>query len=779
MLFTKSFRLKFRWLIGSMFITIGLMVPFSISCSAQPPEDLALKSLREMTKDGRLPTESIAENLESRFAGTKTGALARLLRARIKLENGDANGAAQLLNSMVFAEKSALGDYAMWLRGKALLDANNRGEAHRAFAELIQKYPASMRTKEAKLIWAKSLFDSGQASQVMQVLQTLNTENNADALLLTAKSYEQTSNQTEATKFYRKVYFFGAGTKASGEAEAKLNALQEDLTPRTDEEILGRANDLYKKNKYLDAGKAFDEYVRNFSRNVTPEIQLKRLKSYAKARQMPSANAAFNAIPLAADEKQEAFYELAVGYAKAKMWDDAKNIINDMRQKFPKSEWTPRTMSALGEAAGDQRRKMDESYYNQISLAMYPEAVGNVHAHFALAWNQHEAENFADSAKLLTEHLARYVDEDTSYRGKAGYWAARDSEKAEMFDEACALYDATAYRYGANWYGHQALDRLIIMRRQGKCQTPPKFPVNSLVPKAVENLKIITVAAETATPKELARAEKSEELSTIGLFDWAIQELEEAKKTAANSPKINLALARYYKKRGENVKALLTLAESYPDYSQMFPEEMGREEWDIFYPLTNWNDIKFWAEKRSLDPYQVAGLIRQESVFNPKAASAAKAYGLMQLLVPTAQAMARKYSETNSSSISSNALYEPRLNIELGTAYMREQLSKYGRIEYMAVAYNAGPGRVVRWRQELPLEMDEFVEEIPFRETQGYVKGVVRNSAQYRRLYDLNGNFKENVGSKPLRGQIDTKPADQFAKENPQVDVERKKTSAE
>jgi hypothetical protein len=97
----------------------------------------------------------------------------------------------------------------------------------------------------------------------------------------------------------------------------------------------------------------------------------------------------------------------------------------------------------------------------------------------------------------------------------------------------------------------------------------------------------------------------------------------------------------------------------------------------------------------------------------------------------------------------------------------------------MAVAYNAGPGRVVRWRNELPLEMDEFVEEIPFSETRGYVKGVIRNSAQYRRLYDIDGNFKPNVGSKPLRGQIDTKPKEQFAKENPFVQVERERKLAE
>ncbi len=141
-------------------------------------------------------------------------------------------------------------------------------------------------------------------------------------------------------------------------------------------------------------------------------------------------------------------------------------------------------------------------------------------------------------------------------------------------------------------------------------------------------MHIVTVAAETATQKELERAEKSEELSTIGLFDWAIDELNEAKKTANTSPKINLALARHYRLKGDNTAAFVALQKSHPDYAQMFPEEMGREEWDIFYPLINWNDIKLWSQTRGLDRYQVAGLIRQESVFNPRAKSPANAYGL-------------------------------------------------------------------------------------------------------------------------------------------------------
>jgi hypothetical protein len=59
----------------------------------------------------------------------------------------------------------------------------------------------------------------------------------------------------------------------------------------------------------------------------------------------------------------------------------------------------------------------------------------------------------------------------------------------EKTGEACALYDAIVYRYGANWYGYLALQRLTSLRGRGQCQTPPNFPAGSLVPKAAENLK--------------------------------------------------------------------------------------------------------------------------------------------------------------------------------------------------------------------------------------------------------------------------------------------------
>ena len=755
-------------------LAIGfLLVPFTTSCSAvitQMTEEQAAQVLRLLTKDGKLPSENAVLDIENRFSKTRTGALAKLLRARIRFETNDFNGAAQILNSNVFREKTTVADYALWLRGKALQQAGNHAEAMNVFAELVRDFPESLRARESKILWATSAANTGQADKIPAFLQSLNAEKDADALLIVAKSYEQQMNQPQAINFYRQVYFYGAGTVAGKEAESKLTFLNQPLTAQTADEIKARADKFYDRKNYAEAADAYTILLTNFPNGNSAQVNLKRLIAFANAKKLAEANSAFNSISASANEKAEAYYQLARGYANARMWAQARHVAEEMRGRFPASDWTAKTFVAVGLAARDQKNTLEETYFLRFAVAAYPNQVEVAGAQFELAWLEHENKNFSNSSQMLVEHLARYAAKDTTNRGKAGYWSARDAERAAKINEACALYDAMLYRYGANWYGYLATQRLTNLRAQGKCQSAPLFPADSLIGKAVASLKTVTVAAETSTAKELTRIENADELGVIGLFDWAVEELQEAKKTANNSPKINLALARYYRFRGDNTGALLALAKSYPDYSQMFPEEMGREEWEFFYPLINWQEIKTWSKSRSLDPYQVAGLIRQESVFTPRAKSDAQAYGLMQLLIPTAKATARKYG--SAAIVTGESLFQPALNIELGTAYMRDQLDKFGRVEYMAVAYNAGPGRVPQWRATLPFEIDEFVEAIPFKETKGYVQGVIRNSAQYRRLYDENGRFKPNVGTKPLRGAIDETPSERLAREYPEVNVQ-------
>ena len=383
------------------------------------------------------------------------------------------------------------------------------------------------------------------------------------------------------------------------------------------------------------------------------------------------------------------------------------------------------------------------SYYYRAAVNFYPGNAEVTPAQFYIAWQAHETKNFAEAGRLLTEHLALYAGNNSDFRGKAAYWAARDSERAGNRAWAMTLYGALQKRYDANWYGYLAKQRLEDLQRAGVTQQT--VSPGSTEAKAIANLETVTVAEETAGANEDAHIVKADQLAVIGTDDWALEELNVAASSAPSSPRVNLAIAKIFRARNDNVQALNYLKRSYPDYSQMKPEEMRPDEWDIFYPLQFWDIIKQESRARGLDPYQVAGLIRQETVFNPRAVSSARAYGLMQLIVPTAITTARRVGVDRA--ITMDSLFEPRLNIQLGTAFFKDQIDKYGRIEYVAAAYNAGPQRVVQWRASLPLQLDEWQEAVPFRETRLYIQGVVRNTLQYRRLYDDNGNFRPEVGA--------------------------------
>ncbi|HKP69913.1 MAG TPA: transglycosylase SLT domain-containing protein [Pyrinomonadaceae bacterium] len=728
-----------------VFTTIFVFTLFTVGCSAQPTEEQTLANLRQMSRDGLAPTDSYIASIESRFSGTRTGLLAKLLRAKMKFDNKDFTGAAALLNTNDFRTKTKIADHALWLRGWALQQSGDHAGAMIVFAQLINEFPDSIRVTDARLKWADSATKSGQALNVPSWLARLSAAGNADANRLTAEAYESQGNQPEAIRYYRRAYFFGAGTDSAKTAEAKLTSMSQPLAAGSADELIARGDKLLAARDFAGADKAYTDLSSNFPTGVTSAVRVRHLTALAGSRKAVEAQTAFNAIPSSANEKEEAYYQLTLAYARARMWPQARTTAEEMRGKYPNGKLTAKAWADAGSAARDAKSNVEAQAFFRAAVVNFPNAVEVAGAQFDMAWQEHDRGNFALSSKMFTEHLARYAEKDTTNRGKAGYWSARDSERAGKTAEACALYEGVISRYSANWYGYLAQQRLSAM------SCPAGAKVDPLVAKAVAALKTITVAKETSTAIDIARTEKSEELSTIALFDWANDELNEARRSAQNSPSVSLALARFFRLKGDNVNALLALAKSYPDYSQMNPEEMGRDEWEIFYPLSHWNDIKYWAGLRNLDKYQVAGLIRQESVFDPRARSHAKAYGLMQLLVPTAQTMARKYA-SKTPTITSDVLFQAPLNIELGTAFMRDQFDKFGKLEYVAVAYNAGPGRVPQWRANLPIEIDEFVEAIPFKETRGYVQGVVRNTAQYRRLYDDAGNFKPNVGTSRVGG---------------------------
>ena len=153
------------------------------------------------------------------------------------------------------------------------------------------------------------------------------------------------------------------------------------------------------------------------------------------------------------------------------------------------------------------------------------------------------------------------------------------------------------------------------------------------------------------------------------------------------------------------------------------------------YPLAFWATIRKIAQERDLDPYLVLALIRQESIFDPRALSPASAFGLMQLLPSTA---VRTAAQLGLPPPPPENLYEPELNLTLGTHYLKELLRRYPNNPAKALAaYNAGENAVARWEKQIAAEdEEEFIERIPYRETRLYVKLVLRNHRIYRRIYE-------------------------------------------
>jgi soluble lytic murein transglycosylase len=152
----------------------------------------------------------------------------------------------------------------------------------------------------------------------------------------------------------------------------------------------------------------------------------------------------------------------------------------------------------------------------------------------------------------------------------------------------------------------------------------------------------------------------------------------------------------------------------------------------LVYPLVDREELTRAAKANGLDPWLVAGLIRQESSFNPRAISAANARGLMQVLPSVGEEVARSLRYPVWYPV---LLLDADANLELGTAHLAAYTKQYGPLPRVLAAYNAGGSRVTRWSSKTGMDDPEvFAERIPYVETRDYVRIVQRNQAVYRSL---------------------------------------------
>ena len=145
--------------------------------------------------------------------------------------------------------------------------------------------------------------------------------------------------------------------------------------------------------------------------------------------------------------------------------------------------------------------------------------------------------------------------------------------------------------------------------------------------------------------------------------------------------------------------------------------------------------VQKYAQEYNVDENLVYALIKAESNFNSNAKSSKDAIGLMQLMESTAQDVCKKTDLQISSDELSEKLLEPDININIGTKYLSILIQKYGNIEIAITAYNAGIGTVDNWIEKGIINSDgSNVENIPYKETNNYVRKILRDYKIYTNL---------------------------------------------
>ncbi len=209
------------------------------------------------------------------------------------------------------------------------------------------------------------------------------------------------------------------------------------------------------------------------------------------------------------------------------------------------------------------------------------------------------------------------------------------------------------------------------------------------------------------------------------------------------SAKENAIAARIADNWGWHFQAILTSTKSNQ-----------RDNLDIRFPRAYQNYVGYYANQVGITTDWVFSVIRQESAFKTYARSGVGAMGMMQLMPNTAKYVSKKIGVPYKGR---NSLLDPKTNIKLGTAYLKDLYKQFDNNILMATAaYNAGPHRVKKWRpKQAGMPGDLWIETIPFDETQHYVKNIVTYQAIYR--YQMGQEPKLTtdiawIGPKPING---------------------------
>lgn len=409
-------------------------------------------------------------------------------------------------------------------------------------------------------------------------------------------------------------------------------------------------------------------------------------------------------------ELQEAWVDAKINYARA-VWTEHQNLeAREILDNLLEAEvGNPNQLATAYSVYGGLHLESKENYeailkYEKASELKItnPETLENIQ--WALVWNLYLSKDYNKAIKRAETFLSKSIN--PNFIAKLKYWMAKSLMSFGKKDEANVLFAEIMQEDSFGYYG--LLSSMEI-----------QIPLSHL------------------SPTELAL-----ESSGYNELDWLIGLNEKSlamKFLKTVNSRFKTSLER------EKAMSLYLHTEWYQGgMSQIFNipiklrQEFTTKYIDVIFPRAFENIFQTYAQKYQLPLAYSLAITRQESAFNPNVRSWADAFGLMQMIPEKALELSKKYSIPYKDF---NDLYQPELNIHMGTAFLSELKKKYkGQFIQTTAAYNASTSVIATWEKErFNGNHLEFIEMIPYEETRNYIKLVFRNYITYQRVLNPDG----------------------------------------
>jgi soluble lytic murein transglycosylase len=542
----------------------------------------------------------------------------------------------------------------------------------------------------------------------------------ADVLL--GAAYEVAGDVNNAVTHYQRAWLDYPASADSKQAEGALARLRQQLGNAYPQPapaaLLERAVKLMNARDYAKARAEFAELsARGGAVGDTAAVRVGVAEH--RSRNYSFAIGYLRGLQVStAEADAERLYQVVVAARRLNQLDALDAAVSELGRKHPGSEWRAQALAAAGDEYWFLNRMNEAEPFYRVCFEQFPKSSQAAHCSWRTGFMAY-LDDRSDAVDVLLNHVLRYPGSEKA--SGALYFLGRGAERQSRWAEARAYYDQIQRSYPNYYYAVLARERMKT-RELGRAVPSPavlnRF-AGTAFPAGTDGARFQPSA------EARLRFERANLLRTAGLDTFAVSELRFGAVTGKQPEVYGLELAREASARSAPEQGIRYLKRYAPGYLHAPLPRLPGEFWRLSFPLPFRESLERHARGSGLDPFVVAGLVRQESEFDARAVSRARAYGLTQVLPSTGRDVSRRLGI---SGFQPTRLFDPDFNLRLGTHYLKMLLDQFGgRWEPALASYNAGKSRADAWlkRREYR-EPAEFVESIPFTETRNYVQSVLR-----------------------------------------------------